>query len=120
MGLLLDIFGDDDLVIRPAQKSDLSEILKIYEQARRKMIRSGNPDQWKDSRPSQADVCEDIERGKSYVAVYGQEIAGVFAFIIGDDPTYKKSTADGAAQKVTAQSIGLPQKTEKAGFLTYA
>lgn len=54
------------------------------------MIRSGNPNQWKDSRPSQADVCEDIERGRSYVAVDGQEIAGVFAFIIGDDPTYKK------------------------------
>lgn len=74
--------------LRHAEWNDLPEILNIYEQARRRMKHSGNPDQWKDCRPSEIAVRSDIELGRSIVITDRGGIAGVFAFIIGDDPTY--------------------------------
>lgn len=68
--------------------ADLSKIMEIYANARAYMKENGNPDQWGDSRPSKERVVEDIASGDLYVIMEDEEICGVFAFIIGEDPTY--------------------------------
>lgn len=74
--------------IRKAQPGDIPEIMRIYDAARQFMRRSGNLNQWINGYPSEALVREDIEQGVSYVCCEEDELYCVFAFILGDDPTY--------------------------------
>jgi len=76
------------MVIRKATLKDIDEIMKIYSRARQFMVDSGNPNQWIGGHPSRAVIEEDIAYGTSYVCEENQEILGVFAFILGEDPTY--------------------------------
>ena len=76
--------------IRKAQMNELGGLLKIYSHAREQMRLSGNPTQWGDNRPAESDVVCDIQKGNSYVILKDGEICGVFAFIIGEEPTYKR------------------------------
>ena len=76
--------------IRKSTASDLDAIMKCYDVARQFMRASGNHSQWINGYPSRELVGDDIAHGLSYV---GEDAAGeivmAFAFIIGDDPTYK-------------------------------
>ncbi len=74
--------------VRKTTINDLDSILQIYSFAREYMKETGNPNQWKDYRPEREVVIGDIENGNSYVIEHNAEICGVFAFIIGQDPTY--------------------------------
>ena len=74
-------------MIRKAQMNDLEEICKIYTLARQFMIQTGNPNQWKDGYPEKKLLAEDIQSQQLYVYETNQ-IHGVFALIIGEDPTY--------------------------------
>lgn len=74
--------------IRKAQGSDLPVIQSIYAYARAFMARSGNPNQWGTTHPRPEQLVEDIRLGNLYVVENESSIHGVFAFIIGDDPTY--------------------------------
>lgn len=74
--------------IRRTQSSDLTNIMHIYEYAREKI--NGNPNQWRDTYPPEALIVNDIKNRNSYVIENDGAICGVFAFIIGDDPTYQK------------------------------
>ena len=76
--------------IRNALPKDIGEILSIYAYAREKMRMSGNPNQWKEEYPSREIVQNDIARGSSYVVTDDGEVVGVFVFIIGEEPTYKR------------------------------
>lgn len=76
-------------MIRKAKKEDLKTIEEIYEYARDFMKKSGNPTQWGDRWPLKEVLEKDIEIGQLYVAEDDEGIYGVFAFIIGDDETYK-------------------------------
>lgn len=76
------------MMIRHAEKSDLPEILEIYERARRFMAENGNGAQWKNSYPPTERVQQDIEEKILYVYENEGKIQGVFAFIWGIDPTY--------------------------------
>ena len=76
--------------IRYAKKSDLKEVLKIYEIAREKMIESGNPHQWGKNKPEKDVIISDIENNNSYVVLKNNEIVGVFALIDGIEPTYEQ------------------------------
>ncbi len=75
--------------IRKAKQNDLEQILKVYETAREYMRKTGNPDQWGTDKPHKEWLEDDIKKGQLYV---GQNDAGeihfVFAFILGEDPTY--------------------------------
>ena len=71
-----------------ARAEDLPEIFKIYEYARKFMRASGNPTQWGNTRPLPETVIKDIEKRQSYLVKENGRICGVFAFIIGNDPTY--------------------------------
>ena len=76
-------------MIRQATSSDLPRILDIYAYARRFMAEHGNPTQWGDSRPTQADTTAHIVQNELFVLEEGGIIHGVFAFILGEDPTYR-------------------------------
>lgn len=74
--------------IRKSTLDDLSKIEEIYARARERMRGNGNPTQWGSSHPPREMIIEDIDKGIGYVIVSGGEICGVFAYIVGDDPTY--------------------------------
>lgn len=75
-------------MIRLAKTEDLPVIMKIYETARTYMKENGNPAQWGDEYPAKEMLENDIRREELYVYCEDQVIHGVFAFIIGEDPTY--------------------------------
>ena len=79
----------DKMTIRKAVKDDLPHIFEIYARARKFMAENGNLNQWGDIKPRKELVESDIENGISYVCEKDGEILGVFAFIYGEDPTYK-------------------------------
>lgn len=75
--------------IRKACLNDMENILKIYEAAREYMRQNGNPDQWGKNKPPRELLENDIQKGELYVGQFPDgKIHFVFAFILGDDPTY--------------------------------
>lgn len=55
------------------------------------MRSAGNLTQWVNGYPSEQVILSDIEAGNSYVGINDSgEIEVTFAFILGDDPTYKE------------------------------
>lgn len=74
--------------IQTANFSNLPMISEIYSKARAFMRLNGNPTQWKDELPCQDTLYRDIEAGNLFVMKTNQKIHAVFAFIIGNDPTY--------------------------------
>lgn len=81
-------------MIRNAALSDLPRVLEIYDSARRFMRERGNSVQWVNGYPSDTLLREDLTMGNLYIMEDGDGIYGVFAFIVGDDPTY--AVIDGA------------------------
>lgn len=80
-------------MIRLAEMADFPQILAVYQKAREFMKENGNPSQWGDTFPREEVLRNDIEEKKHlYVITRGEKdaeiIAGVFALIIGPDPTY--------------------------------
>lgn len=84
--------ADHNFKITPAESKDLPRILQIYERARRFMKETGNPSQWKDDFPPKSLLAADIEAGQLYTVrdAKGGAIHGVFALIIGEEPTYAR------------------------------
>ena len=76
--------------IRLARNEDLPEILKIYSGAREFMAKNGNPNQWGKTNPPLSQLEKDIQEGNLYVAETDGTIHGVFAFLLGQDPTYRE------------------------------
>ncbi len=77
-----------------ASFNDIPQILDVLEQGRQIMIQTGNPNQWKQGYPSADMIEQDISDGVFYLVKEGENICGCFAFIIGEDDTYRK--IDGA------------------------
>lgn len=79
-------------MIRPAQNQDLKEIQMIYAYARKFMAEHGNPTQWGSTSPREEVLKKDIEKQQLYVIENDarDKILGVFALIIGEDPTYQR------------------------------
>ena len=77
------------LTIRKGTEADVGAILAVYEASRRYMRSTGNLTQWSDGYPARGDVLADIAAGNSYVGETDGEIVMAFAFILGDDPTYR-------------------------------
>ncbi len=79
------------LMVRRTRQEDLNRLEEIFSYARKQIALNGNPDQWKDDRPSMELVKKDIENGNSYAVENEEgEIAGTFAYIPGIEPTYLK------------------------------
>lgn len=81
-------------MIRPATSFDIPRALTIYHSARQFMRRSGNTVQWVNGYPSEALLRSDVAAGRLFVMEDAGGVYAVFAFIIGDDPTYQ--VIDGA------------------------
>jgi hypothetical protein len=75
-------------MIRLAKYQDLPTILEIYEYARQFMRAQGNPSQWGATHPEEDILAADIDNNVLYLIEQGDQIQGVFAFIIGEDSTY--------------------------------
>ena len=75
-------------MIRAAQTEDLPVIESVYAAARAFMRASGNMLQWVNGYPQRALLEEDIQKGQLFVIGENGAVHGVFAFILGDDPTY--------------------------------
>lgn len=76
-------------VIRFAQEKDFDKIQEIYAYARKFMAEHGNPTQWGQTRPTEDTLRKDIEKEQLYVIEEENRLQGVFALIIGEDPTYR-------------------------------
>jgi RimJ/RimL family protein N-acetyltransferase len=76
-------------MIRPAKKDDFPEILSVYAAARAFMKKTGNPNQWGDSYPTEAMLRRDMAQNNLYIEEREGRIQAVFAFIPGEDPTYR-------------------------------
>lgn len=78
-----------NLNYRKTTVDDLPLVMPVYENARRFMAATGNPNQWIGGYPAVENIRADIDRGVSYVGFTpGGTLAVVFSFILGDDPTY--------------------------------
>lgn len=75
--------------IRLAESEDLPRIAEIYAGARAFMAANGNPGQWGTNHPSQQQLAQDICSRVLYLLEDGLGIHGVFAFLLGEDPTYR-------------------------------
>ena len=79
-------------MIRKAEMADFPQILAVYQKAREFMKENGNPSQWGDTFPREEVLRNDIEEKRHLYVITrgetGETIAGVFALIIGPDPTY--------------------------------
>ncbi|SFT51259.1 hypothetical protein SAMN02910301_1427 [Lachnospiraceae bacterium XBD2001] len=77
------------LQVRSAEKDDIEIINQIYETAREFMRATGNPNQWKNTNPTEEQVLGDIQQGRCKVIYNVSGIHGVFALCQGEDPTYE-------------------------------
>ena len=83
------IFDASELTIRPARVEDLPAIRAIFKTAVRYMRAEGNMTQWAGEGFPGDRAASDIEKGQLFVGADEQDAPHfVFAFIIGDDPTY--------------------------------
>lgn len=76
------------ITIRKSNPEDFDEIQRVYAYARQFMRETGNPNQWKNTSLATELILGDIENGTGYVVVQDGKICGVFAFLLGEDPTY--------------------------------
>lgn len=75
--------------IRKATKHDLDRIMKIFEDAKTFMRRSGNLTQWGGGYPQRRLMEEETEHGHCYVCCDGNgTVAATFCLLPGPDPTY--------------------------------
>lgn len=77
------------LTVRPTLLTDLPRLLEIFADARAFMAENGNASQWGDGYPHEDDIMNDIRRNVSYVVLDEDTVVGTFAFILGEDPTYR-------------------------------
>lgn len=76
--------------IRKTAESDIGAVLRIYENARRFMRKTGNLNQWTGGYPGEDVLRRDIGEGRSYVCEEDGEILGTFYFMEDTEPTYLK------------------------------
>lgn len=79
----------DQVLIRPAVREDMPQLLRVYEAARAFMRAHNNPSQWGNTNPPASALEENIARGELYVMESGGVVHAAFAFIPGEDPTYR-------------------------------
>ena len=77
-------------MIRQAREQELPRIMAIYDTARQYMRQHGNTAQWVNGYPSEALLRQDMAAGQLYVMEDAGGVYAVFAFVLGEDPTYAR------------------------------
>ena len=80
--------------IRKGTPADLEAIMQVVATARQYMRDSGNLKQWIKGYPSRELFLSDMGKGNCYVGTENGKVHGVFAMLMGPDPTYNE--IDGA------------------------
>lgn len=75
--------------VRFSSYEDIPRLMEIYREAREIMISCGDANQWKPGYPSEDMIRDDIEKGRGFLVEENGAVEGAFAFILGEDPTYK-------------------------------
>ncbi len=102
------------LRVERTKPEQLAQVLAVYERARAFMAEHGNPNQWGNSKPPASRVKLDIEEGNSYVCMAGEEIAAVFYYKEGEDPTYRE-IEDG--RWISGEPYGVVHRIASAGIV---
>ena len=76
--------------IRKSNFDDIPAIEVIYQNAKKFMRENGNAAQWNTDYPNGESAKFDIENGIGYVCEDAGEVVAVFAFCVGNEPTYDK------------------------------
>lgn len=76
--------------VREARSTDVAEIMKVIDAAKRIMRQSGNMNQWGEGYPSEAVIISDMEKHGSFVIEDADRIVAYFAFLPSPEPTYSK------------------------------
>jgi len=77
------------LHVRPTTTADLPRVRELYDKGIAHMRAEGNLVQWQGIDYPGNKIPGDIERGISFVVVNEEDrVCGIFAFILGEDPTY--------------------------------
>lgn len=80
----------DHLTVRKATLKDFDTIIKIYVNARKFMVKNGNPTQWGKSWPPRDIIKESIKANETFVIIDKQKkIHGTFALTLKPEPDYK-------------------------------
>ncbi len=75
--------------IRKSTMNDVDDIMRIIASARQYMASHGNATQWIKGYPGEETIVSDIRNGDSYLITDNGAIAGIFTFIIGEEPNYQ-------------------------------
>ena len=81
---------DVNRIIREARLTDMAEIMKVMDAAKKIMRQSGNMYQWGEGYPSEAVITADMEKDGGFVVVDDDKIVGYFAFLKSPEPTYAR------------------------------
>ena len=76
--------------VREARPSDMAEIMKVMDAAKKIMRQAGNMHQWGEGYPSEAIITNDMEKHGGFVIEDADYIVGYFAFLPSPEPTYSK------------------------------
>lgn len=77
-----------DREIREAQKKDIPVIMELIKQGKKKMLESGNKNQWTSEHPNEADIENDIKHKGSFLLLEENVPIATFAFLPSPEPTY--------------------------------
>ena len=77
-------------IIREARPTDMTEIMKVMDAARKIMRQSGNMHQWTGGYPSEAVISADMEKNGGFVVEDDGKVIGYFAFLPSPEPTYAR------------------------------
>ena len=75
--------------IRLIEAKDVDEVMELFSYAQNFMKENGNPSQWGNFHPPRKLIEQDAADKIGYVIENNEGIAGYFALIFGDDPTYR-------------------------------
>ena len=79
---------DVNRIIREARPTDMAEIMKVMDAAKKIMRSSGNIRQWTDGYPSEAVILSDMETHGGFVVEDDGKVVGYFAFLPSPELTY--------------------------------
>ena len=77
-------------IIREAKQTDMPDIMKVMEAAKKIMRSSGNMHQWGEGYPSEAVITSDMEKNGGFVIEDEGRVVGYFAFLPSPEPAYHK------------------------------